>query len=818
MYLEELMEAIKEDLLRDKSYDRYPVRFFGMNLSSNSANELLELKNNLNSVNEYHVEIIDIQNYLPHENGWINIDRFRNIIYGLEKNKSYIVVGFSEYARFLSKEVFFTILISLLELENDGIHVKRRIYFPCFSLYNQIKSFVAKHHRRKEVYNPLLTKMEIEELPKMFFVDQSLDGIDFENEVQTSTEWFSIWRNSRMDISKPIICTSKTLCQFYDVASPDNVYNIKRITSYKDILALIYNIHGIIEYQPETNEYMKRLIKLLQDNKGQSFSNIILKEINTQVLNQDNIYALWSNVNKFKRWLIQNYFLLFEKRDSYLREVLSQVRFLSLDEFKENIFEYLGDFNDENRLLERRKLIDEIKKIDTNIALTGRVIAYYEKILRDIIKKQTAIAIENVNFNQDCDFSADQLTKIAAGVEHILLPLITNSSTYERRMIIWLYRFGLLNKNQMKYIYPELYDYLFAMEEFVTDDDEARQVEAYFSAYRRCRSLKLCEDNYDNILKPWNENEERFYTWYTNEKLRYPETIIKESGFQGSVYVIDGVSAEFMGYLVALLKRVKLNVQHMEYAKSHLPTITSVARNYYDDSYKWVVDYDRNVIHGKVYYHVSNLESALTYLKNIVNTIINEVGERAFAIIADHGSTVGHKISKKGKKYDFKTADHDGRCCRLKDNEWANSADDYTIYTSPSGEKWIMPLTSQSLCNSSKYEVHGGATPEEVIIPVIIVERAIISSVNYKVTPEKLNVSGLDKMISVKVRPMPQGVRVIAKDGTNCEMRYDKNKKEWIAALRRGIAQEINIVIDDKKFAFRTIPSTKMGGNDGFDD
>ena len=73
-------------------------------------------------------------------------------------------------------------------------------------------------------------------------------------------------------------------------------------------------------------------------------------------------------------------------------------------------------------------------------------------------------------------------------------------------------------------------------------------------------------------------------------------------------------------------------------------------------------------------------------------------------------------------------------------------------------------------------------------------------------------------MISVKVRPMPQGVRVIAKDGTNCEMRYDKNKKEWIAALRRGIAQEINIVIDDKKFAFRTIPSTKMGGNDGFDD
>lgn len=43
MYFEELAESIKKDLLRDKSYDRYPVRFFGMNLSSNSANELLQI-------------------------------------------------------------------------------------------------------------------------------------------------------------------------------------------------------------------------------------------------------------------------------------------------------------------------------------------------------------------------------------------------------------------------------------------------------------------------------------------------------------------------------------------------------------------------------------------------------------------------------------------------------------------------------------------------------------------------------------------------------------------------------------------------------
>ena len=60
MYFEELAESIKKDLLRDKSYDRYPVRFFGMNLSSNSANELLDLKNTLNKVSEYPVEMYTV--------------------------------------------------------------------------------------------------------------------------------------------------------------------------------------------------------------------------------------------------------------------------------------------------------------------------------------------------------------------------------------------------------------------------------------------------------------------------------------------------------------------------------------------------------------------------------------------------------------------------------------------------------------------------------------------------------------------------------------------------------------------------------------
>lgn len=818
MYLEELAESIKKDLLRDKSYDRYPVRFFSINLSINSAKELMQLRNTLNTISEIPVEIVDIQNYLPHENGWITIDRFRDLIYNLDKDKSYIVVGFSEYARFLSKEAFITILHALLELENDGIHLKRRIYFPCFSLFSQVKGFVKDKHRRKDVYNPLLIETDIEDLPRMYFVDGALVNIEFENEIQTSKEWFAIWRNSDMDVSKPIVCTSKTLFYFYGVASPDNVYNIKRIATYQEAFAFLYNIHNIVEYQADSEAYMRKLLKLMHQYKEYSLKSVILKELNTQVINSSNLYVLWKNSDTFKRWLIQNYFLLYGDRDSYIYEVLSHLELMTGDELKEHIYEYHGNIDDITKLTERKSLINTIQRVDGNVSFTARMVAYYEGIIRDTIKKQTTILLDNLDLNGEYEFSEEQQKKISFGISKTLLPVVTDSSEYERQIIIWIYRLDLLSSSQLAMVYPAFSDYLYGIDLIAPFGDEADKFDSYFSEYRQCRSRKSHESDYEVLVSKWNSNEDAFYSWYTNVKLRYPETILKAINFQGNVYVIDGLGAEYMGYLAALLKKAKLDIIHSEYAKVHLPSITSVAKEYYDDTFNWIIDYDQNVIHGKTYYHIDNMERSLSCIQKIIDKIVAESGESGFAIIADHGATVGHKLKKKDKKYNFKNSDHDGRCCLLKDGEIVNNAADYAVYTNPSGQNWIVSLTGQSLLNSSKYEVHGGGTPEEVIVPVFIAKKSSSTTVSYRVIPEKLKVSGLDKVISVKVRPLPEKVLLTAKDGTNCNMKYNEETKEWIGVLKRGIAQNIEVHVDNQEFSFRTIPSTKMGGNDGFDD
>lgn len=420
--------------------------------------------------------------------------------------------------------------------------------------------------------------------------------------------------------------------------------------------------------------------------------------------------------------------------------------------------------------------------------------------------------------NQEYEFSEEQQKKVAAGIIKNLLPVVTDSSKYERQIIVWLYRLNLLNNNQLSEIYPAFSDYLSGIDLIAPYGDETDKFDTYFSTYRKCRSQKSYESNYENLIAEWNSDEDAFYSWYTNVKLRYPETILKALNFQGDVYVIDGLGAEFMGYLAALLKKAKMEIIHSEYAKVHLPSITSVAKKCYDNSFIWITDYDQDVIHGKTYYHVENIERSLFYIQKIIDRIASESGGNGFAIIADHGATVGHKLKKKDKKYNFKNSDHDGRCCLLKDGEAVGNGVDYAVYTNPDGQNWIVSLTGQSLYNSSKYEVHGGGTPEEVIVPVIIAKKSCTTSVSYRVKPEKLKVSGLDKTVLVKIRPLPKQVQLIAKDGTNCEMKYNEETKEWVGILKRGIAQNIDVLVENQKFSFRTIPSTKMGGNDGFDD
>ena len=294
---------------------------------------------------------------------------------------------------------------------------------------------------------------------------------------------------------------------------------------------------------------------------------------------------------------------------------------------------------------------------------------------------------------------------------------------------------------------------------------------------------------------------------------------MKRKEFKGRVYVLDGVGAEFMGYILKLLELKDYWAEFSSYTKCHLPSVTSIAKEFYPPDYEWIEDYDSKVIHGGTYYHVQNMESSLSEIRAMIDRIIDNDEDGFFAITADHGSTVGHKIQKRDKSYQFDQSEHDGRCYYNKDRQRIEPSEDYIIYDDEAGRQWVIALNQQSLYNNSKYAVHGGATPEEVLVPVIIVHKVKRAVKHYRVMAVNLKVSGLNRKIEVKIHPVPRDVRVVlkGKDGTDVEMKWNGDGNVWTGELRRGIEQDIEIVVDSQVSKFRTIPQTRMG-DDLFDD
>lgn len=798
-----LIKCIEDDLARERAYDRYPVRFFSLKYESGVSEKLIQLQRRTG------IEIFDLKKLLPHDDAWISPENLRRTLYeNLSLQKSYMIVGFSEYARFLSTERFITVLLSLIELENSAEHRKRRIYFPCFALYSQIKKTIETYHRRLDVYNPLLNEAEVEDLPKIYFIKEEL-SIDTEpNQVTSSAQWFGMWRNTDINPAGPIICSSKTLSRLYRSAIPDNVYNIKEIASCQDALRCMYGVEGIYAYQGDEDGFYRQLISSLKSSPGLELGRVILTELNVQNINPNNVYSLWKQSTLYKRWLLRNYVLLNMGSDTYLHQVMLEAKDLSDKEFLENTYLRIFDLNTASFCGERKAILSAVQKAEQEIRFSNRMAAYYNELVANLLGMDTPV-----------DFRADpSLPDEARGAVAGLAPHLTCFSAYERQLTIWLYRSNMLNRSQIRAIYPLFASYLDgAGREW---HGLPRRAEAYLNIYREVRLGRRPGTDYDGALHTWNKDDDAFYDWYFDQQIDFPEKHLKGQNFAGTVYVLDGVGAEYMGCLRSLLEGRGCSVDAIFYGKSHLPSTSSAAKEVYPPAYRWIPDFDRDVVHGSIYYHAEHLERAFTKLAALVEQITAEEGERPFAITADHGASVGHKLHKKEKKYDFEQSEHDGRCYHNKTRQAIPPSPDYIIYDDEMDRQWVIAFNQQSLYNNSKYAVHGGATPEELFVPVIIAHKGRPGIPSYRVEPVTLNVSGLQKNVAVKITPMPASSSVIlsANDGTDTKMSYSDDTKTWTGVLKRGIEQDIKITVETEVFHFRTIPPTKMGGDDLFDD
>lgn len=831
MELGEIKKKIAEDKAKTtSSYRRYPVRFLFMELNNNTQNEIMDLVKSGNG------ELLELSDYIMQKNdGWLTKSRFMQVINSHVSNeKDTYVVGFSEMIRFYSRKEIESTVVSLFDIENGNItdidSSSRRIYFICFSMMDNVYRVLQNCFSRIDLIDPFINsdyELSGKYREICFVSDEYADSIK-SNKITTSVDWIGLWRNSEvLDFNKPIWCCSASLFEWHKKASPDNAFQIDIVENTKQYLNKSLNYSIDFDYRKSDEMYWGQLLSDIEKRHITKSINEVVSEIlgiDTSKMEALAGKLFTSNV-AYEKWLIRN-FVFTCASDSFLNRVLKFTTPGSTKDFLLNIWLQGYRISNQGMLDERLEIIKEVNKYADSYTPEDEI---YGEIVKGVSQSinvplsESAVkyGIDYFEIGKSYEIAESEMKiRVGSYFNKIFKPAYTGRSNAEKEFLINLYAFGFLEKGDMQIMYPDFYSYLYGGADNLINGNDACKV--YLKEYRKSKVYNSDTSYIADYYNGGCASAANFYEMYYD--IEKQDVIVERlSNDATDIYVIDGVGAEYMPLLVDLLWKYSYEVECCEYGMAHLPSITDVNKSYLSKLplKEWIVDFDRDVIHGDIYHTTVNIRKAFDTLDKIIKDITTESFGRRIVITADHGATARARWTNTPKKYDFSQADHEGRCCKIPSKENFTNCDDYIVYEDEvtPGIAYLVSLNDTSLLNRPKYEDHGGATIEEMLVPVIVANpQGTKQKTSYKVLDEKLQVSGLDKVVRFVIKPEPEEAFIVESDGTKHELVKDGNA--YTTELSSGRVQNIYVQVEDKEYKFTTenIARKNMEGDDGFDD
>lgn len=293
---------------------------------------------------------------------------------------------------------------------------------------------------------------------------------------------------------------------------------------------------------------------------------------------------------------------------------------------------------------------------------------------------------------------------------------LTDGTRAEREEIIaWLSKNGMVP--QLDGIYPVLATYL---KKYVFKCPElAEMLTEHFEAYKR---QKLANNIEPGFLEKVDELalSRKFNRLPTRDEIL--DGVDKSDTF---LYWLDALGVEHLSLIETLAQKRGLSVR-VNIARAELPTITAINRGFFDawqgrkekndelDNTKHRDDGGYNFTDNELPIH---LAKELDIIAAMIDKAATELALRRckrFLIVSDHGASRLAVLRRKEEKYDTDTTgEHSGRCCKL-----------FQPYDLPfaAEENGYLVLADYGRFKGSRaanVEVHGGASLEEVVVPVI---------------------------------------------------------------------------------------------------
>ncbi|MBO4400232.1 MAG: BREX-4 system phosphatase PglZ [Selenomonadaceae bacterium] len=315
------------------------------------------------------------------------------------------------------------------------------------------------------------------------------------------------------------------------------------------------------------------------------------------------------------------------------------------------------------------------------------------------------------------NISSPYLSEYVARVEKSAtdaVKFLTDNTAAERRAMIRAVQGKEKIPAALEKNYPALADYL---ADFDYGDEELTE---YFRRYRKIKLLNVDDENFKRRVRELALNRP-FNRFETRQKL------LERAGGNAKLYWLDALGAEFCGYIQARAVQFGLHAE-IEIARADLPTLTSQNKYFYDD---WRgAKFDKNqqldeLKHSPEKFDADGKCSAPTYLDaelEIIGKVIEEI-KNALAVgdadkiilTSDHGaSRLAVMYGRENKFRMNSVGEHSGRCCPI------NYLDARPDCASEENGYWVLANYDRfSGGRLSSVEVHGGATLEEILVPVV---------------------------------------------------------------------------------------------------
>ena len=324
---------------------------------------------------------------------------------------------------------------------------------------------------------------------------------------------------------------------------------------------------------------------------------------------------------------------------------------------------------------------------------------------------------------------------------------LTDNTRQEKELIITLLEkyYQSEDKNMLERILKSVYKDLYL---YIKDYRYNKPLlDKYFSLYTHSKVINRVLPEIENLV---NEQATlREYNLLLEPRTAKIDKIDKENS---QLYFVDAMGVEYLSYILAKCKEQKL-MANIITCTANLPSITSKNKEFVAEfendgiivnsekrldeiKHHGTDDYDYRQRKQPVYL-IKELEIIDDILEKIKLKLTQGVYKKAI-MVSDHGASRLAVIHNTENMWEMESkGEHSGRCCPKAD------ADVRTPFATEEDGFWVLANYDRFRGGrKANVEVHGGATLEEVVVPIIEITKS----------NDDIEVSVLDKIITVSFR------------------------------------------------------------------